>query len=196
MPPCLETPCMFGCPPYVWLPPVCLDAAKCMGASKGMRDIQTYGECPNIQGHPNVWGAHGHPLSLTKHVFFVFYMYSRHPNSIQTYKGASKHMGVSKHMGDCPVYMKSLWLNCPCFSTSTISILCLLDNNPYLNIIFKNILINIHQNTHSYVMALVSCLAVEMRRSKHEQMLVSCSHLLWLGRRHMYIQLYGDHVFF
>ena len=28
---------MFGCPT------VCLDAAKCMVASKGMRDIQTYG---------------------------------------------------------------------------------------------------------------------------------------------------------
>ena len=28
----LDTPCMFGCPPYVWLPPVCLDVG-----------IQTYG---------------------------------------------------------------------------------------------------------------------------------------------------------
>ena len=36
-------PCIFVCSPYVWLPPVCLDAPKCMGASKGMRDIQTYG---------------------------------------------------------------------------------------------------------------------------------------------------------
>ena len=40
---CLNTPCMFGCFPYVWLSPVCLDAPKCMGASKGMREIQTYG---------------------------------------------------------------------------------------------------------------------------------------------------------
>ena len=31
----LDTPCMFGCPPYVWLPPVCLDVG-----------IQTYG---NVQ---------------------------------------------------------------------------------------------------------------------------------------------------
>ena len=65
---CLDAPCMFGCPlcldthlygwmsPHVWTPPVCLDALhmfgcplyvwmspKCMGASEGMRGIQTYG---------------------------------------------------------------------------------------------------------------------------------------------------------
>ena len=76
-PVCLYTPMfalahMFGCLLYVWVPlmfghlsvwlgalhmfgaHVCLDATKCMGAFKGMRDIQTYGGCPNIQGHPNV----------------------------------------------------------------------------------------------------------------------------------------------
>ena len=41
-PVCLDALHMFGCPT------VCLDAAKCMVASKGMRDIQTYG------GHPNI----------------------------------------------------------------------------------------------------------------------------------------------
>ena len=73
LPICLDAPCMFGCPlfghPSIWLdaphdwkppvcldvlhmfgcPPICLDAAKCMVASKGRRDIQTYGGCPNIQ---------------------------------------------------------------------------------------------------------------------------------------------------
>ena len=24
------SPCMFGCPPYVWMPPVCLDASICL----------------------------------------------------------------------------------------------------------------------------------------------------------------------
>ena len=47
---CLDALHMFGCPT------VCLDAAKCMVASKGMRDIQTYEGCPNIQGHLNIWG--------------------------------------------------------------------------------------------------------------------------------------------
>ena len=56
-PVCLDALHMFGCPT------VCLDAAKCMVASKGMRDIQTYGRCLNIQGHPNVWEVYGYPQS-------------------------------------------------------------------------------------------------------------------------------------
>ena len=59
--PMFALPHMFGCLLYVWVPsvfgypsvwldalhmfgcpPVHLDAARCMGASKGMRDIQTY----------------------------------------------------------------------------------------------------------------------------------------------------------
>ena len=64
MPPvCLDAPCMFRCHHMFGCPTVCLDAAKCMVASKGMRDIQTYGGCPNIKGHLNIWG---HP-----NVFFV-----------------------------------------------------------------------------------------------------------------------------
>ena len=43
MPHVWTSPFMLGCPPYVWLPPVCLEAAKCMVVSKGMRDIQTWG---------------------------------------------------------------------------------------------------------------------------------------------------------
>ena len=95
---CLDALHMFGCPT------VCLDAAKCMVASKGMRVLQTYGGCPNIQGHPiiwghpNVWGAYAH-LSLTKHAFCLLYMYSRHPNIFQTYMEASKHRGAQSYRG-------------------------------------------------------------------------------------------------
>ena len=108
---CLDDLHMFGCPT------VCLDAAKCMVASKGMRDIQTYGGCPNIQGHlniwhhPNVWG-HMDPPKSDK-AFFVLYMYSRHPNIFQTYGGIQTYgnvhtfrghpnIGVPKHTGEYP----------------------------------------------------------------------------------------------
>ena len=70
-------------------------------------------------------GAYGHPLRLTKHAFFVLYMYSRLPNiqgGIQTYGGVqtygghpnikgtsklwveSKHMGASKHTRGIQTY--------------------------------------------------------------------------------------------
>ena len=75
--------------------------------------------------------------------------------------------------------MQLLWLNCPSFCTSTISFLCLLNNNPNLNIIFQNILINIHQNKHSYVVDSVFCPATDTMRSKHETTLGSCSPSLW-----------------
>ena len=146
-----DCPHMFGCPHmldgplYVWMPPclghppVCLDVLhmfiSCMfgcpqiyGASKGMRAIQTYGGVQTYMGHPNVWGGNGHTLSLTKHAFFLLYMYSRHPNIFQTYTGASRHMecpnlqetsnigvpkltagspniGASKHTGGASKYM-------------------------------------------------------------------------------------------
>ena len=104
------------------------------GAFKHMGSIQTYRSHPNIWGHPNIpwvlqtygvskhtvgiqtyggiqmYGAYGHPLSLTKHAFFVLYMYSRHPNiiqktgDIQTYRGPSNHMGKSKHLGGIQSY--------------------------------------------------------------------------------------------
>ena len=70
--------------------------------------VQTYGGYQNIQGHPNMWGvskhgpiqtyrghpniwgtskcigAYEHPLSLTRHTFFVLCMYRGHPNIIKT----------------------------------------------------------------------------------------------------------------
>ena len=110
-------PSIFGCPPYVWLCPVCLDALQMYGASKGMRDIQTYGSVQRYRGHPNVWGAYDSPLLSDKACFLLLYINSRHPNIFQTYKGhpnilecpniqeASKHRdaqtyrGLSKHWG-------------------------------------------------------------------------------------------------
>ena len=64
MPPCLDTPICLE--PHVGFDaPICL-AAPCMfgcpqmyGASKGMRNIQTYGGCPNIQGTFQMYGAYG-----------------------------------------------------------------------------------------------------------------------------------------
>ena len=115
-PTCLDTPCMFGCPLYVWLLPVWLDAAKCMVASKGMRDIQTYWGCPNIQGHSNIWGhpnVWGHmDTHQSDKACFLWVVYvqqaSKHfPNihgGIQTYGGVHTlrghpNIGVSKHTG-------------------------------------------------------------------------------------------------
>ena len=94
-----------------------------MVACKHMGGLQTYG-ASNIQGaiqtygrHPNIWGTYEHSLSLTKHAFFLLYMYSRHPYIQQTSKhmwgcsnrwhhpniqGASKLMGISKHTGGIP----------------------------------------------------------------------------------------------
>ena len=46
IPTCLDTPCMFGCPPNVWPPPVCLDVG-----------IQTYGSVQMYEGHPNIQGV-------------------------------------------------------------------------------------------------------------------------------------------
>ena len=51
----------------------------CPNIQGGIWGIQTY------RGHPNIWviqmyGAYGHPLSLTKHAFFVLCMYREHPN--------------------------------------------------------------------------------------------------------------------
>ena len=75
------------------------------GASKPM-GVQTYREAyGGIQTHPNIqegiqtyggiqlYGAYGHPLSLTKHAFFVLCMYRGHPNI----QGASKPMGVQTY---------------------------------------------------------------------------------------------------
>ena len=86
VPPILTPLCMFGCPHmfghplYVWMSSIGL-AVPCMfgcpqmyGASKGMRDIQTYMGVQTYRRHPNVWGAYGYTVSLTKHAFFLLYM--------------------------------------------------------------------------------------------------------------------------
>ena len=75
---------MFGHPLYVWMPSICLADPCIIGCCQMYGGIQRYEEHPNIWVHPNVWGAYGHPLSLTKHAFFMLYMYSRHPNIFQT----------------------------------------------------------------------------------------------------------------
>ena len=84
---------------------------KTYGASKHTRGVQTYWSIqtyrmhPHIWGNPNVWGAYGHSLHVTKHAFFVFCTYgaSKHYPNIQ---GVSKHlnMGTSKHVGEIQIY--------------------------------------------------------------------------------------------
>ena len=79
---------------------------KCTGGHPNIWGCPNIWGHPNIQGvHPNIWwhldiqgaskhtggstcmGAYEHPLSLTKHTFFVLCMYRGHPNIIQTYGG-------------------------------------------------------------------------------------------------------------
>ena len=75
----LDTPCMFGCPPYVL-------ASPCVFGC-GHPNIW---QCPNVLGaskhtggYPNIWG---HPYILGP----------------QTWMGTSKHMAESKHIGGHP----------------------------------------------------------------------------------------------
>ena len=79
-------------------------AIKTYGCIQTYGGIQAYKGHPNIQGASKCMGAYGHPLSLTKYAFFVLYMYSRYPNIIQTYMGASKHMGDIQHTGGIQTY--------------------------------------------------------------------------------------------
>ena len=128
MPPChiLMPPCMFGCPfmlrchhmfgcpPYVWLPHLYVwMLSKCMVASKDMRDIQTYGGCPNIQGHLNIWGIQMYgciwtPAQSDK-ACFLCVVYVQQASKISSkHMGASRHIqghpniGVPKHTGEYP----------------------------------------------------------------------------------------------
>ena len=67
-----------------------MEASKHMGGVQAYREaygaIQTYGDIPTLRGHSKIqgaskcMGAYGHPLSLTKHAFFVLCMYKGHPN--------------------------------------------------------------------------------------------------------------------
>ena len=66
--------------------------SKHTGCIQTYRGIQTYGGpkhtggIKTYMGHSNIWGAskcigtYSHPLSLTKHTFFVLCMYRGHPN--------------------------------------------------------------------------------------------------------------------
>ena len=94
--PFIWIPHMFGCPLYVWMPPVCLDApmcmreCKCMGASKHMG-------CPNIQGNPNIWGCPNIWGGIQ-----TYRWASKHMGSIQKYRGNPNIWGPSKHTGGIP----------------------------------------------------------------------------------------------
>ena len=111
VPLCLDTLCMVGCPHmfghplYVWKPSICL-AAPCMFGC-----CQMYGGIQRYEGYPNIWGlskhtgaskcmgAYGHPFSLTKHAFFVLYMYSRHPNIFPTCGGIQTYGSIHTYSG-------------------------------------------------------------------------------------------------
>ena len=58
-------PHMSGCPSYLWMPPYIWRHPNIQWGS------QTYRGVSKHMGHPNVWAAYGHPLSLTKHAFFI-----------------------------------------------------------------------------------------------------------------------------
>ena len=96
-----EHPKIWGCPNIWGHPNIC-------------GGVQTYGGYLNIQGASKhigaskCIGAYGHPLSLTKHAFFVLCMYRGHPNIIKTCRK------ISKHMGDVQTYRghPNIW-GCP-----------------------------------------------------------------------------------
>ena len=48
-------------------------------------------------GASKCMGAYGHPLSLTKHAFFVLCMYRGHPNIIKTYGGIQIYRDVQTY---------------------------------------------------------------------------------------------------
>ena len=73
-------PCIFGCLPYVWLYAICLDAAKCIGVSKGMRDIKTYGECTNC---PHTFRCH-YMFGCTPCMFGYPHMFGSTPVCLDT----------------------------------------------------------------------------------------------------------------
>ena len=94
----------WGCP-NIWGHPTILEGVQTWGASKHTGAIQTYGASKHTGGIQTyggiqMYGAYGHLLSLTKHAFFVLYMYIRHPNifpnihgGIQTYGNIHTYAG-------------------------------------------------------------------------------------------------------
>ena len=55
--------------------------------------------CCVCTGGIQMYGAYGHPLSLTNHPFFVLCICTGGIQTSSKHMGASKHMGVSKHTG-------------------------------------------------------------------------------------------------
>ena len=102
---------MYSRHPNIW------GASKHMGGIQTYRRVSKHGRHTNIHGviqtyraskHTGVskymgpskcMGAYGHPLSLTKHVLFVLYMYSRNPNIFQTYGGIQTYGSVHTYSG-------------------------------------------------------------------------------------------------
>ena len=126
-------PLLFGCPLYVWLSPVCLDAPQMYGESKGMRDIQTYVGVQTYRGIQMYGGIWTHPQPDKACFLFVVYVQqaSKHLSnihrgiqtygSVQTYRkhpnigvpkltegypniGESKHTGVHPNIWGIQIY--------------------------------------------------------------------------------------------
>ena len=111
--------CLDGHPLYIWMPSICLAAPlhvwtpllnvwyapmmfghpDCMGGVQTYRGIHTYGDITKTACFVTLMECH--PLSLTKHAFFVLYMYSRHPNIFQTYGGIQTYGGCP-NIWECP----------------------------------------------------------------------------------------------
>ena len=102
--------CMFGHPPYVWIPPICLDTTHMFGCPHMVGYL-------HMSGHPSyVWMSHcmfGHPhIFGWPHTFLHLHMLRCPPylsmphtfGSIQTYGGVQIYrehpyiQGASKHM--------------------------------------------------------------------------------------------------
>ena len=89
---CLDALHMFGCPT------VCLDAAKCMVASKGMRDIQTHGGVQTYRGI-QMYGRHMDTTQSDKACFLCVVYVQQTSNTFQTYMGSYKHGSVHTYSG-------------------------------------------------------------------------------------------------
>ena len=91
---CLGALCMFGCPT------VCLDAAKCMVASKGMRDIRTYGGVQTYRVSSKCMEAYAHPQS--KKACFLCVVYLQQASKHLPYIWGHPNIGVPKYTGEYP----------------------------------------------------------------------------------------------
>ena len=89
----------YGGQPNIWKESKHTGGCPNIGSTQTCRVHPNIWGCSNICGHPNIqgvskhtggafkhtmdiqmYGAYGHPLSLTKHAFFVLFMYRGHPN--------------------------------------------------------------------------------------------------------------------